>query len=140
MKEPNQGLLLRAVIVCIFIAIALLMVMPRSKGQSVNAVEMSLDPKANNYIMYFNDCLSISSYKVYEPGKVFSYYDKVDVIDKNVYFSLHRTYYKIYLEEDSLLFIVRPRKKIDYLGDHFCLFIKTIRMHKERNLLTHKNP
>ena len=137
----KNNILLRIILIIILLGLAILLINVDCRAQRITATEMSLDPKANNYIMYFNDCLSISSYKVYEPRKVFSYYDKVDVVDKNVYFSLHRTYYKIYLEEDSLLFIVKPKKKLNYLGDHFCLFIKTIRMYRERqNLLTHKNP
>lgn len=125
---------LKSIILSIFLPVLTI-------GQTYNVVELSTDPKAHNFCMYFNDVLDVQSFRVDEKdiAKVFNYEDHVDRLDNDyIWFALHPTYYKLWIPEDSILFIVKlPKNRKEILGEHLLFFISILRMncqHKDYEL------
>lgn len=105
----------------------------------MTVTEASLDPKSPNFCILYNPLLDIKSYYVSEKDirKVFTTDDRIDRTSDDIWFSLHKSYYKLWLPKDSLLFVVKlPLNRQEILGNHLVSFVNILRMHYENEART----
>jgi len=106
-----------------------------------DVTQMSIDPTSNQFIIYFNDKLDISSIRI--PGKTLKEMinePMKDVMYTNdsIFFVAKKTYYKVWIKEVSMVFIVKTTQtgQIPYLGDHLISFINIIRDYRRNRSLS----
>ncbi len=100
---------------------------------TTTVVEKSLDPRSNDYIMYWNNIFSIQSKSVSSEDvqSLFTFEDHVQK-DGDILYSIHPRYYKLYIPTDSIIFLVRLQDtKQEMLDRHLKLFIQTVKIWQE---------
>lgn len=103
-----------------------------------NLVEVSYDPTATNFCIYYNDKLGISSTRFFDTTGI--YFKKPpefgetdwDKTQDDIWFSLKTDYYRLWYPKHKMLFTVTKHKGVTQnLGDHLLFFIDVLRTNEK---------
>lgn len=116
----------------------LLMMVTMAVAQSkIKVYPASVDPNDISFGPYWNDVLSVHMYSMKNMTKaeVFgSESDKVLNTLDNMYFTLFKDHYILWMPEYNFVFNVKPiHDKSIKLGDHLIMMIETLRSYRANN-------
>lgn len=98
-------------------------------AQHITITPMSLDPRSNRFIMYYNTKLTVRC-ETLEGVTVQQMFGREEImsVPDSIFFCLRKDYYKIWIPETHSMFTVLPTfGEHLQLGNHLLLFIQLIR-------------
>jgi hypothetical protein len=100
-------------------------------------IETYKDPKHKDFCMYYHRVFNVTSYRTLDiPVELlFTYQDVVIKTEGGPEFSMHSNYYKLYIPQDSMMFIVQSDdNRHTLLNSHLRLFLKVLEEVRERRI------
>lgn len=131
--------MIKKILVSIILATTLVSQVDAQDLMCNGSASTNLIPEFN--AVYFNDSLNIKSIKLYGnygPDSIVAQsLFNTEVVEKtldNIYFDLHREYYKLYIPEIKTLFTVSQMEgKHIPVSNHIVWFIQCIRKYRQNN-------
>lgn len=102
-----------------------------------SVIEPYINPKHKDFCMYHNSAFNVTSYSTVDiPVELlFTYHDRVVRTEGGPMFTMYPTYYKLYIPQDTLMFVVKSEDdRQDILNSHLRLFLKVLEVNRQRKL------